>query len=164
LLHAQGQYRNREGHSDMNHDHQHGQAGNAEAHQHLAAAGGIFDEMVAVLGAHAPHAGHLIPPFAMALAAAANGRDCVITALPASGQATPARPPRPDLASQPAGVVADTLAGQARQLSARLAAAALAADGQDRDALAAGSGHASAVHDLLAGEELWPPGQPWGSS
>jgi len=123
----------------------------------LAAAWDAFDDTAAVLGEHASRAGHLVTLFAIALAAAADGRDMMLGA--PSLAVTPARRPRlrPDLAGQSPGTIADVLAEQARLLSARLAAAAQAApDDRDRAALASGSHQAAAVHDILTGTGSWP--------
>jgi hypothetical protein len=144
----------------MNHHHQPGRAGN-EIPRQLAAACDTFGEMVTILGQHADQAGHWIIPFVMALAEAANGRDCMLTAPSIAGVAS-RRPPRTGLAGQAPQTIADTLARQAWLLSVSLTRAAQAAAvAGDRAALAAGSGHAAAVHDVLAGAGLWLTGQPW---
>jgi hypothetical protein len=141
----------------MSHSHP-GATQSADVSGQLAEACDAFDDMVAILGGHASSAGHLVTPFVMALAAAADGRDTMLGAPSLAAAAAQPRPPRPDLAGQPPEAIADALAERARLLSARLAVAAQAApDARDRAALAGGSQHAAAVHDCLAGTGLWPP-------
>jgi len=110
----------------------------------LAAAYEAFEYVLAELRAGEDAAGSLLPAFVMAAAAAADGRDAIITApsLPrASG------PPLPPPAGGPPHDIADHAAAIGLLLEARLAAAAGTAD-QHPAGRAAGC--ARRIHQLLA--------------
>ena len=119
----------------------------------LATAFETLDDIVTVLYEHAGRAGHLIAPFMVAAAAAADGRDAVIVApsLPAATGHSGSRQPQALGKSSPADI-ADALAEMARVLSADLAGSVgMARDPRDRAALAAASRCAETVHSCLAG-------------
>jgi sirohydrochlorin ferrochelatase len=119
----------------------------------LATAYETLDDIVRALYEQAGRAGHLIAPFMVAAAAAADGRDAVII--------SPSLPPVADdraagqqqaLGEASAADIADTLAEMARALSAQLAVAVgTAYDPRDREALATASRCAKTVHSCLAG-------------
>jgi hypothetical protein len=111
----------------------------------------MFASMLAALHQGQPGAGPLIPAFATAAAAAADGRDAVLDApsLPLA-DASPPRILALDDAS--ADILADAIAGAAGTLSTRLAAAAAGGHGTRADAaaLTAAARHAAAVRSCFA--------------
>ena len=119
----------------------------------LATAYETLDHIATVLYEHAGRAGHLIAPFMVAAAAAADGRDAVIAApsLPAAAGHSRSRRQQGLGESSPEDI-ADSLAEVARVLSADLAGSAgTARDPRDRAALATASRCAETIHSCLAG-------------
>ena len=119
----------------------------------LATAYETLDDIATVLYEHAGRAGHMIAPFMVAAAAAADGRDAVIVApsLPAAAGHS-RRGPQQALGESSPEDIADRLAEMARVLSADLAGSAgTARDPRDRAALATASRCAETIHSCLAG-------------
>lgn len=111
-----------------------------------------FEAVLDVMHARTRQAGRLTPAYVMAAAAAADGRDAVITA-PGASSLAPGPPPHLSL---PAGgdeaAIANALAVIAGALADQLAEAAPAAlDLRDREALHTASLAAVAMRDCLLG-------------
>ena len=112
----------------------------------LGAACLVFDHILGVLRGAEAGAGGLLPAFAMAAAAAADGRDAVLAAAPAPAGPRGALPPVPAFAT--AEAAADYAAGLAAALRARLGGAP-AAGPADRAACAAAADCAARVWEAL---------------
>lgn len=111
-----------------------------------------FEAVLEVLHARSRQAGQLTATYVTAAAAAADGRDAVITAPSASLLAPGPLPQLPLPAGGTDAAIADALAMIAGTLAGQLAKAAAAAPGlRDREALHAASLAAAAVRDCLLG-------------
>ena len=110
----------------------------------LAAAYETFEHILAALRSAEESAGAMLPAFVMAAAAAANGRDAILTA-PSLPRAGP-QPPPPPIGGTPLSI-ADHAATLGLLLESRLATAAGTADG---DAAGRAAGCARRIHQLLA--------------
>jgi hypothetical protein len=113
----------------------------------LSAAYGAFEDALQALRAAEDHAGHLLPAFVLAAAAAADGRDAVTAAGFFPG---PCGPLARTMAPTAAVDVADQVALLSLALVTRLRDAA--ADGGGSE-VAAAAAYAGRMHELLA-----PPG------
>jgi len=113
----------------------------------LSAAYGAFEDALQTLRAAEDHAGHLLPAFVLAAAAAADGRDAVMAA---GFFPDPGSPLARIMAPAAAADVADQVARLSLALAARLSDAA--ADGGGSE-VAAAAAYAGRMHELLA-----PPG------
>jgi hypothetical protein len=117
----------------------------------LGAAYGAFEHILATARLAEGRVGvALLPPFTLAAAAAASGRDAIASArsLPSSATLAPSRPSEGD-----GDDIADHLAAVALTLQERLVAAEVSADA-DRLACADGAAQAARIHELLAGSDL----------
>lgn len=117
----------------------------------LAAGWEIF-ELISVLAADgAEQAADLYPAFVFARGAAVGGRNAIALA-PSMPAGDPASFGSPELSASDVNEIADTLAGLASALSARLREAArLAADDGDRIACEDAARDADRISELLAG-------------
>ena len=111
----------------------------------LAAAYETFEHILAALRSAEESAGAMLPAFVMAAAAAANGRDAILTA-PSLPRAGP-QPPPPPIGGTPLSI-ADHAATLGLLLESRLATAA--AGSADEDAAGRAAGCARRIHQLLA--------------
>jgi hypothetical protein len=110
----------------------------------LTAAYNAFEAALQALRGAEERAGHLLPAFVLAAAAAASGRNAVADAGPFTG---PGSPLTEDMRPAPAAGVADQVALLSLALAARLRDAAA---GDGGPACAAAAAYATRMHELLA--------------